>query len=130
MCYASLTKGLTALACEAFVAGDMLGVREALTAELGASQDALFKWIARQVPGMPPKAARWVGEMEEIAQTWADLGLPPQMLEGAAAVYRFVGTTELSLETPEQRQRGQALEAVTDILSARLSDRARDPQSA
>lgn len=129
MCYASLTKGLTALACEALAAGDALGVGEALTAELGASQEALFKWITRQVPGMPPKAARWIGEMEEIAQAWADLGLPPQMLEGAAAVYRFVGSTELGLETPEQRQRGQTLEEVTTILAARLSDRARDPGS-
>jgi 3-hydroxyisobutyrate dehydrogenase-like beta-hydroxyacid dehydrogenase len=126
MCYASLTKGLTALAGEAFMAGDALGVGETLTAELGASQDALLKWFRRQVPGMPPKAARWIREMEEIAQAWADLGLPPQMLEGAAAVYRFVGKTELSLETPEQRQRGQTLEEVTAILAAALSDRARD----
>lgn len=115
------TCGLTALACEAFVAGDALGVGEALTTELGASQEALFTWIARQVPGMPPKAARWVGEMEEIAQAWVDLGLPPQMLEGAAAVYRFVGRTELGLETPEQRARGQTLEEVTAILSAQRS---------
>ena len=127
MCYASLTKGLTALACEAVVAGDALGVGEALTAELQASQEALLRWIARQVPGMPPKAARWIGEMEEIAQAWSDLGLPPQMLEGAAAVYRFVGETPLSLETPEQRQRGQTLEEVTTILSTALANRPRNP---
>ena len=130
MCYASLTKGLTALACEAMVAGDALGVGEALSAELGASQDAILRWITRQVPGMPPKAARWVGEMEEIARAWGDLGLPPQMLEGAAAVYRFVGSTELGLETPEQRQRGQTLEEVTALLSAARADHARDLETA
>jgi Domain of unknown function (DUF1932) len=46
-------------------------------------------------------------EMEEIARTFADLGLPPQMLEGAAALYRLVGQTELGTETLEERHRGQ-----------------------
>ena len=85
----------------------------------------MLKWSSARCQACP-KAARWVGEMEEIAQAWANLGLPTQILEGAAAVYRFVGRTDLSLKTPEQRQRGQTLEEVTAILSARLSDRARD----
>ncbi len=38
-----------------------------------------------------------------------------------AALYRLVGQTELGTETPEERQRGQALEEVTGILAAALS---------
>jgi hypothetical protein len=126
MCYASLTKGLTALATEALVAGQALGLAETLSAELQLSQKALLSWIERQVPAMPPKAYRWIGEMEEIAATFADLGLTPQILEGAAAMYRFVGQTELGTETPEQRQRGQTLDDVTTILAAALTEK---PQS-
>lgn len=70
--------------------------------ELQDSQGELFKWFARQIPHMPPKAYCWVGEMEEIARTFADLGLPPRMLEGAAALYRLVGQRELGAETPEE----------------------------
>ena len=124
MCYAALTKGLTALASEALTAGKALGLTDALTRELLSSQGMLFQWFERQIPRMPPKAFRWVGEMEEIALTFADLGLPPQILEGAAAMYRFVEQTELGTETPEERHRGQDLEDVTDILAAALaSDR-------
>jgi 3-hydroxyisobutyrate dehydrogenase-like beta-hydroxyacid dehydrogenase len=100
MCYASLTKGLTALATQALTAGQALGLSEALTGELRESQPELFAWFERQIPRMPPKAYRWVGEMEEIARTFADVGLPPQMPEGAVALYRLVELTELGTETP------------------------------
>jgi 3-hydroxyisobutyrate dehydrogenase-like beta-hydroxyacid dehydrogenase len=124
MCYASVTKGLTALASEALTAGRALGLADVLTIELRDSQGALFQWFERQIPRMPPKAYRWAGEMEEIACTFADLGLPPQMLEGAAALYRLVGQTELGAETPEERHRGQTLEEVTGILAAMLKTEA------
>lgn len=121
MCYASLTKGLTALATEALVAGRALGLQEPLLAEFQALP--LFQTIERSVPGMPPKAYRWIGEMEEIARTFADLGLPARMPEGAASLYRFVEGTPLGAETPEQRQHGQTLEEVASILAAALEER-------
>lgn len=115
------TKGLTALATEALVAGRKLGLQETLLAELQVLP--LFQAIERSVPGMPPKASRWVGEMEEIARTFADLGLPAQMPEGAASLYRFVEGTMLGAETPEQRQHGQTLEEVVSILASALAER-------
>ncbi len=124
MCYASVTKGLTALASEALTAGQALGLADVLINELQDSQGELFQWFERQIPRMPPKAYRWVGEMEEIARTFADLGLPPQMLEGAAALYRLVEQTELGTETPEERHLGQTLEEVTGILAAALKKEA------
>jgi L-threonate 2-dehydrogenase len=128
MCYASLTKGLTALATEAMVASQALGLSEVLADELASSQATLFGMIKRQVPSMPPKAYRWIGEMEEIAQTFADVGLPRQMLEGAAAVYRFVKQTELGAEVPGQRQRGQTLEDAITILAGSLPEQIKDEQ--
>jgi hypothetical protein len=78
---------------------------------------------------MPPKAYRWVGEMEEIARTFADLGLPAQMPEGAASLYHFVEGTLLGAETPEQRQHGQTLEEVVSILAAALAERLSEDQT-
>jgi hypothetical protein len=69
---------------------------------------------------MPPKAARWVGEMQEIAATFAAVGLPPQMLEGAAALYQLVSETELGRETPEERRSGQTADEVAALLAAAL----------
>lgn len=117
MCYAALTKGLTALATELLVAGERMGLQGPLHAELVDSQAALLGWIDRQVPGMPPKAYRWVAEMEEIAATFEHLGLTPSILAGAAAIYRGVGETPLRDETPEQRSRGQSLDEVVSILA-------------
>jgi 3-hydroxyisobutyrate dehydrogenase-like beta-hydroxyacid dehydrogenase len=117
MCYAALTKGLTALATELLVAAERMGLSAALRAELEASQRTVLEWIERSVPGMPPKAYRWVGEMEEIAATFGTLGLTPRILEGAADLYRLVEQTELGQETPEARTRGTTLEAVVTLLA-------------
>jgi len=90
MCYAALTKGLTALLTESMVTAGALGVTEALEAELADSQPQFLTGARRGLPGMVPKAYRWIAEMEEIAATFSSVGLTPRMLEGAADVYRFV----------------------------------------
>ena len=102
MCYAGLTKGLTALCMELVVAAEALGVREALFEEYRMSQEAMLKRMEGGLPGMPPKSRRWVGEMEEIAATMAGVGLTPKFHEGAADIYRFVGGTALADRTPEE----------------------------
>jgi 3-hydroxyisobutyrate dehydrogenase-like beta-hydroxyacid dehydrogenase len=120
MCYAALTKGLTALGTELMVAAEAMGLTEPLRKEFELSQVQLLEHLERQVPGMPPKAYRWVGEMEEIAQTFDDVGLTPKMLLGAADMYRLVGETPLANETPESRTRGKTLQDVVEILNDAL----------
>ncbi len=90
MCYAALSKGFTALATEALMAGRLLGLEAELRAELTESQGAMLAWIESALPGMPPKAWRWVGEMEEIAATFGAVGLPSDLFEAAAAFYSMV----------------------------------------
>lgn len=101
MCYAALTKGLTALATELLTAAEVFGIAEALAQEFESSQALLYKQMQQALPGMPAKAHRWIGEMEEIAQTFGAIGLTPQMLAGAAELYRFVNSTPLGQLTPE-----------------------------
>jgi 3-hydroxyisobutyrate dehydrogenase-like beta-hydroxyacid dehydrogenase len=121
MCYAALTKGLTALGTELFVAAEALGVAQALDQELQQSQPVLYDLLKRQIPGMPPKARRWVGEMEEIAQTFAQIGLTPQILAGAADMYRFVGQTELANRTPEDQNSPPTLAQMVAQLANHLA---------
>ncbi len=101
MCYAALTKGLTALSTELLVAAERLGASEALAAEFAQSQADLYQRMARSLPSMPAKSRRWVGEMEEIAATFEAVGLTPLMMAGAAEMYRLVGETALAEGTPE-----------------------------
>jgi 3-hydroxyisobutyrate dehydrogenase-like beta-hydroxyacid dehydrogenase len=67
MSYAGITKGFTALGAAMMLAATRGGSAAALQAELAESQKPLFAWLTRQVPGMYPKAYRWVAEMEEIS---------------------------------------------------------------
>jgi 3-hydroxyisobutyrate dehydrogenase-like beta-hydroxyacid dehydrogenase len=101
MCYAALTKGFTALCTELLTAAAALGVSAQLADEFRLSQPVFFEQMNRSLPGMPTKARRWVGEMEEISQTFAALGLTPKILAGAADIYRLVGETVLANRTPE-----------------------------
>lgn len=65
--YAGITKGVTALGTAMVLGATHGGAADALHAELADSQPHLLAFLTRQIPGMFPKAYRWVAEMEEIA---------------------------------------------------------------
>ena len=123
MCYASLTKGLTALCTELLTAAEMLGVSDALAAEFKLSQKALYDRMERGLPSMPTKAKRWIGEMEEISDTFADVGLTPNILTGAADMYRLVSETHLADIPPEQRDKFPNLEGLIAVLAQHIQNK-------
>jgi 3-hydroxyisobutyrate dehydrogenase-like beta-hydroxyacid dehydrogenase len=102
MCYAALTKGLSALLTESMVTAETHGVAEALREELADSQPQ-FLAGAERLPGVVPKAYRWIAEMEEIAATFEQVGLTPRMLMGAADVYRTVEEARTESAVPLDR---------------------------
>ena len=122
MCYAALTKGLTALCTELLTAAEVLGVSQALAQEFQGSQAMLYERMERGLPRMPMKSRRWVGEMEEIARTFEGVGLTPKILAGAADMYRFVGATDLADRTPEDPSPPPALGQMTSVLAGHLGD--------
>ena len=108
MCYAAMTKGTTALAVELLVAARKLGVEQALEKELRESRNDVFDWQVKNIAVMPPKAYRWVPEMQEIAKTFGDLGMTRRIFDGATDIYEMVAATPLGKESPEQaRQVGR-----------------------
>jgi 3-hydroxyisobutyrate dehydrogenase-like beta-hydroxyacid dehydrogenase len=121
MVYAALTKGLTALSTELLVAARQMGLYRDLLEEFQMSQKQEYGRMEKALPSMPPKARRWVGEMEEIAKTFQDLSLTPRIYQGAAEVYRFVGQTTLADETPETRDKSRSLEEMVEILALHLN---------
>ena len=109
MCYAAMTKGTTALAVELLVAARKLGVEQALEKELRESRNDVFEWQMKNIAVMPPKAYRWVPEMQEIAKTFGELGLTRRIFEGATDIYSMVAATPLGKENPEQaRKKGRS----------------------
>ena len=87
MSYAGITKGLTALSSAMLLAATREGAAAALQNELARSQPALLAWFRRSVPSMFPKACRFVGEMEEIADFVSEDEAARQMFEAYAKLY-------------------------------------------
>jgi 3-hydroxyisobutyrate dehydrogenase-like beta-hydroxyacid dehydrogenase len=105
ICYATVTKGTQALCTESFVSAKRLGVFDVLMTEFETSQKGLLKFARDGLQLMPPKAHRWVGEMNELAATYQGLGLTPRILAGAADMYRDVSRTTLGHESPENQRK-------------------------
>ena len=111
MCYASFTKGSTALLAAQLATARVFGVQTALEAQWERDEPGSAERARERVRRVTAKAWRFEGEMHEIAATFAAAGLPEGFHEAAAGVYarlaRFKGDTERP-----------ALEAVLDALSA------------
>ncbi|KPK20069.1 MAG: hypothetical protein AMJ67_03310 [Betaproteobacteria bacterium SG8_41] len=105
MCYGAMTKGTTALAVELLMAARMLGVEQALENELRESRNDVFEWQMKNIAIMPPKAYRWVPEMQEIAKTFGELGMTRRIFEGATDMYELIAATPLGKESPEQARK-------------------------
>lgn len=101
MCYAAMTKGTSALQYALTIAAQRMGLLNELLSEFSSSQAAAYGHMQRALPKLPAKSGRWVGEMEEIASTFAALGLPAGFHQAAAELYQMVSNTSLGRETPE-----------------------------
>jgi len=88
MAYAAWTKGSSALLLAARALARAEGVEDALLAEWAQSQPQLISQVERSAGAAVTKGWRWVGEMEEIAQTMASSGLPDGFHEAAAEIFR------------------------------------------
>ena len=105
MCYAAMTKGTSALYSQLLMAAELMGLTEPLLEEFASGQQAVLQRMERGLPSVPPRARRWVSEMEEIRDTFAHLGMTPHLFEGVAEMYRLIGSTPLGDELPETRDR-------------------------
>jgi 3-hydroxyisobutyrate dehydrogenase-like beta-hydroxyacid dehydrogenase len=102
MCYAAMRKGMVALFTELLTAAEILGVSGELKKRIQSSpQSVWYEQMEQELPRMPEKSGRWIGEMEEIAKTFESVGLTPHVFAGAAEIYRFVSQTNLAERTPE-----------------------------
>jgi hypothetical protein len=118
MAYAAWTKGTAALLLAIRALARVEGVEVPLVQEWRASLPDLPERSLRAARAAGSKGWRWVGEMEEIAETFEAIDLPGGFHRAAAEVFR---------RSP--RARGEeaddelALDRVLDALTARNADR-------
>jgi 3-hydroxyisobutyrate dehydrogenase-like beta-hydroxyacid dehydrogenase len=116
MAYAAWTKGSSALLLAVRALAIREGVDTALLAEWERSQPGLGARSEAAVAANAPKAWRFVGEMEEIARSFAAAGLPSGFHEACAAVYRRL----------DRYKDAPAAPPITEVADA-LGSRATDP---
>jgi putative dehydrogenase len=120
MSYAGITKGFTAVSALMMLGATRAGCAQALHTELADSQPQFIGWLGRQMPKMPPKAYRWVAEMEEIGVFLDGIAGGRNAFEAIARLYEqiaavqaqprqaddMVGQLELfcAMETPAARK--------------------------
>ena len=117
MCYASLTKGVSALQTAALVAAHRLGLSSELEEEMSSSQANVLAQM-QSVIGLPGKAFRWVGEMEEIAATFESVGVTGNFHHGAAEIFRMVADSPLGDERPETIDPNRTLQETVEVFAA------------
>lgn len=111
MCFASWTKGTSALLLAIRALADAEGVSESLLGEWATSMPDLVGRSETVSEAVGPKAWRFEGEMREIAATFAEDGLPGDFHLGAAEIYRRLAPLK-----------GQDRPALDDALELLLND--------
>ena len=111
--YAGITKGCTAIGSAMMLGSTRHGTADALLQELSESQPMLLSWMRGFVSRMPPKAYRWVAEMEEISQFQGDDPAAREMYLGIARFYEQIAA---ALDAP---QPGDAVAQLKDFCAER-----------
>lgn len=122
MCFASLSKGYSAIAIQSYTTAHRMGVLSSLQEAMDQIVPARVQQTKNSLVGMAPKAYRWVAEMEEISKTHSEEGgFEPYLFQGAAGVFKAVADdTVLGEEKVGQRKRGRTAEDVAAAMAEGL----------
>jgi len=112
MCYAAYTKGTTALLTAVLATAEALDVRAELEGQWSHEPSDLVTSAAHRVRQVTAKAWRFVGEMDEIAATFEEVGTPNDFHRAAAEIYRRLANFKNAPEMP----------TLEDVLQAVLHD--------
>jgi 3-hydroxyisobutyrate dehydrogenase-like beta-hydroxyacid dehydrogenase len=114
MCFAAYTIGTTGLRCAGVATAEALVVREALDFLWSLNGSTFATAASVRVRGVTANAWRFAGEMEEIAATMDEAGLPGEFFQAAADVYRRMAEFKGAPEKP----------ALDEVLAALLNGNA------
>ncbi len=101
MSYAGITKGFTAVSALMMLGATRAGCAAELHKELAESQAPLLAWLGRQMPKMPPKAYRWVAEMEEIGDFLDGIAGGHEAYDAIARLYEHIADVQAQPRKPD-----------------------------
>jgi 3-hydroxyisobutyrate dehydrogenase-like beta-hydroxyacid dehydrogenase len=116
MCFAANTKGTTALLCTVVAAAEAMGVHQELERQWSRYDSEFTQHTYARIRRVTAKAWRFSGEMEEIASTLEESGLPGGFHHSAADIYRRISSFQGADPAP-------SLDVVLDALLHRDEDK-------
>ena len=119
MLYAALTKGTAALHASTLMAAKSLGLFDDLIHELEQSQSGTLTAMGR-VNSISAQAFRWIGEMEEIASTFEDAGVTPNIHAGAAETFKKISDSSIGRERVGTVDQDRTLEDTVAAMLVKL----------
>jgi 3-hydroxyisobutyrate dehydrogenase-like beta-hydroxyacid dehydrogenase len=114
MCYAAYTKGTTALLCAILATAEVSGVRGELEEQWERDWPDFAERTRERVRRVTAKAWRFAGEMEEIAGTFHEAGLPGEFLAAAGTLYQRIAGFKDAPSTPSLEEVLEALIRTTE----------------
>ena len=119
MLYAALTKGTAALHASTLMAAKSLGLFDDLIHELEQSQSGTLTAMGR-VNSISAQAFRWIGEMEEIASTFENAGVTPNIHAGAAETFQKISDSSIGRERVGTVDQDRTLEDTVAAMLVKL----------
>jgi hypothetical protein len=121
MCYAGLTKGMMTLHTAILIVAEKLDLSKDLISELSFSQADALSQMEKRVPRLPADSKRWIGEMEQIAETFDHVGVTVKFHEAAAEIFKLLASTPFANETRLTMNLDRGLSESVALYSEHLS---------
>lgn len=98
ICNGAWNKGAFALYTAVMTAAEHYGFTEHLRGRLPGSQAGTVDLIDQAITRLPTLSGRYIGEMEQIAETFASIGLPSGFHDASAELFRLLNKTPMASE--------------------------------
>lgn len=121
MVYAALSKGTMTLHTAVALAAHQMGITDIWAREMSESQADKLAVIRGTVPFIAADSVRWADEMDEIAASFAAVGVTPKFHEGAGDIFRLLASTPLEAETRATTDRSRTLEEALEIYGSHIT---------
>lgn len=101
ICNGAWNKGAFALYTAVMLAAEKYGFTRVLRERLPNSQAGTVEKIDAALNRLPALSGRYIGEMEQVAETFAGIGIPAEFHKGAAEIFKMLNMTSLGTERRE-----------------------------
>jgi 3-hydroxyisobutyrate dehydrogenase-like beta-hydroxyacid dehydrogenase len=102
ICNGAWNKGAFALYTAVMMAAEHYGFTEILRERLPGSQAGTVDKLDEAINRLPSLSGRYIGEMDQVAETFGSIGLPDGFHQASAELFRMLNSTSLATERREQ----------------------------